>query len=109
MTELLSQTMKSWFSDHPGGQFAITSDGKNPLTRDETHDHYKRALKGSSWDGKIRGFHVLRHSFCSNLAAAAVDQRIIDIFVEHTTEEMRRRYQHLAPNITKRAIELLVG
>lgn len=109
MTELLTQTMKSWFAEHPGGQFAISADGQHPLTIDQAHDHYKRALKGSSWEGRIRGFHVLRHSFCSNLAAAGVDQRIIDKFVGHTTEAMRKRYQHLAPNITKRAIELLVG
>ena len=109
MTDLLSKTMKSWFADHPGGQFAIAGEDKLPLTRDEAHDHYKRALKGSYWDSKVRGFHVLRHSFCSNLAAAGVDQRIIDKFVGHTTDEMRRRYQHLAPNVTKRAIELLCG
>jgi integrase len=107
MTGLLTQTMKNWFADHPGGQFAITSDGLNPLTRDEAHVHFKRALTGSSWHGKLRGFHVLRHSFCSNLAAAGVDQRIIDKFVGHTTEAMRKRYQHLAPDVTKRAIELL--
>jgi len=109
MTELLTQTMKSWFGDHPGGQFAVAGQDKQPLTRDQAHDHFKRALKGSSWNGRIRGFHVLRHSFCSNLAAVGVDQRIIDKFVGHTTEAMRKRYQHLAPNITKRAIELLVG
>ena len=108
MTGLLTQTMKSWFADHPGGQFAITSDGLNPLTRDQAHVHFKRALTGSSWHGKLRGFHVLRHSFCSNLAAAGVDQRIIDKFVGHTTEAMRKRYQHLAPDVTKRAIELLI-
>ena len=109
MSELLTQTMKNWFADHPGGQFAITADGENALTRDAAHHHFKLALKGSPWDGRIRGFHVLRHSFCSNLAAAGADQRIIDEFVGHKTEAMRKRYQHLAPNITKRAIELLVG
>lgn len=108
MTALLAQTMKSWFADHPGGQFAIAGEDKLALTRDAAHDHYKRALKGSYWHGKIRGFHVLRHSFCSNLAAAGVDQRVIDEFVGHTTVEMQKRYRHLAPSVTKSAIELLV-
>lgn len=108
MTELLAKTMRAWFEDHPGGQFAISCEDGAALTRDQAHDRFKRALTGSFWEGKIRGFHVLRHSFCSNLAAAGVDQRIIDKFVGHTTEEMRNRYQHLAPTITKRAIEQLV-
>ena len=107
MTRLLVTTMKKWFANHPGGQLAISRDGQSALTFDEAHHHFKNAIKGSKWEGRIRGFHVLRHSFCSNLAAAGVDQRIIDKFVGHTTEEMRNRYQHLAPTVTKRAIELL--
>jgi integrase len=107
MTQRLMQTMKSWFGDHPGGQFAIAGEGKQPLTRDQAHDHFKRAIKGSSWEGRIRGFHTFRHSFCSNLASVGVDQRVIDSFVGHTTEAMRKRYQHLAPSVTQRAIELL--
>jgi site-specific recombinase XerD len=37
------------------------------------------------------GFHALRHSFSSNLTRAGVDDRIIDHFMGHQTEEMRRR------------------
>ena len=107
MTQLLAATMKNWFAHHPGGQFAITRNGLDPLGVDEAHKQYKSALRGSKWEGRIRGFHVLRHSFCSNLAALGVDQRVIDSFVGHTTEEMRKRYQHLAPSVTQRAIELL--
>src|SRR6185295_10830631 len=54
--------------------------GVLPVTRDEAHDHLKRTLAGSKWE-VLRGFHVLRHSFISFLAAAGVDQRIIDEFV----------------------------
>lgn len=100
MTDLLAETMSDWLSDHPGGQHAIcqklrTRRGAKrqsslPLTRSEAHDHFKRTLKGSKWE-KIKGFHVFRHSFASNLAAAGVDQRIIDEWMGHQTEEMRRR------------------
>lgn len=51
------------------------------------------------------GFHTYRHSFASNLACRGVDQRIIDKWMGHQTEEMRKRYQHLFPRHTRSAIE----
>ncbi len=73
------------------------------ITRDEAHDHFKRTLAGSKWE-VLRGPHVLRHSFISCLAAAGVDQRIIDDFVGHQTDEQRRRYRHLLPDVKKKAL-----
>ena len=43
--------------------------------------------------GVLRGWHCLRHSFISNCAAQGIDQRMLDQWVGHTTEEMRRRWQ----------------
>jgi site-specific recombinase XerD len=57
----------------------------------------------------LRGFHVLRHSFVSCLAAAGVDQRIIDEFVGHQTDEQRRRYCHLVPDVKQQAISRVFG
>ncbi len=57
----------------------------------------------------ITGFHIFRHSFASNLAAAEVDQRVIDEFMGHQTEEMRRRYRHLFPAQRRAAIEAVFG
>ena len=65
-----------------------------PLTRNEYHDHFKRTLAGTKWE-MMRGGHVFRHSFCSNLAMKGVDQRIIDEFVGHQTEQQQKRYRHL--------------
>ena len=79
-----------------------------PLTRSEAHDHFKRTLANSKW-AKLRGFHVFRHSFASNLAAAGVDQRIIDKWMGHQTEEMRKRYQHLFPDQQRQAIDSVFG
>ena len=42
----------------------------------------------------MRGWHVLLHSFCSNMVAAGIDQRIIDEIMGHSTEEQCRRYRH---------------
>ena len=36
------------------------------LTRDETHDHFKRTVAGSKWE-VLSGYHLLRHSFISIL------------------------------------------
>lgn len=52
----------------------------------------------------IRGFHTLRHSLVGALAARGVDQRLIDEWVGHTTEEMRRRYRHLEPDLQRQAL-----
>ncbi|OWK47317.1 tyrosine-type recombinase/integrase [Fimbriiglobus ruber] len=79
-----------------------------PLTKDEAHDHFKRTLAGSRWE-VLRGFHVLRHSFISCLAAAGVDQRIIDDFVGHSTPEQQRRYRHLIPDVKQKAIANAFG
>src|SRR3712207_8603670 len=57
----------------------------------------------------LTGYHVLRHSFVSNCAAAGVDQRLIDAWVGHTTEEMRRRYRHLIPSVEQQAIRSVFG
>jgi integrase len=79
-----------------------------PVTRDEAHDHFKRTLAGSKWE-VLKGYHVLCHSFISCLAAAGVDQRIIDEFVGHLSDEQRRRYRHLVPDVKQKAITSVFG
>lgn len=118
LSPFLRQVMSDWFTVHPGGPFTFCQPGivtsenhqaeAQPLTRDEAHDCLKRTLAGSKW-ATLHGWHVLRHSFISNFAAKGVDQRIIDSFVGHTTEAMRRRYTHLFPSSKKAAIELVFG
>jgi len=68
-------------------------------------------MRGTTWcltSKKNRfkvGFHTYRHSFASNLAARGVDQRIIDEWIRHQTEAMRKRYRHLFPQDRRMAIE----
>jgi integrase len=82
--------------------------GVLPVTRDEAHDHFRRTLADSKW-AVLRGWHVLRHSFCSNCAAQGIDQRLINAWVGHQTEEMVRRYQHLIPDQQRAAIRSVFG
>ena len=109
MTPLLAETLKDWLKQHPGGvqtfcqppgiiRSKTVRSEPTPVTRDEAHDHFKRTLRSSKWK-VLRGWHVFRHSFISLLASKGVDQRLIDSFVGHTTEDMRRRYRHLYPSI----------
>ncbi len=79
-----------------------------PLTPSECHDHFKRTLAGSKWE-VVRGLHVLRHSVASCLAAAGVDQRIIDDILGHQSLEMQRRYRHLTPQVKSQAVLAVFG
>lgn len=78
------------------------------LTKDEVNDHFKRTVAGSKWQ-VLRGWHVLRHSFASNCAAKGVDQRLIDAWLGHQTEEMKKRYRHLIPSTEQEAIRSVFG
>jgi site-specific recombinase XerD len=51
----------------------------------------------------------LRHSFASNLAAKGVDQRMIDEWMGHQTEEMRKRYRQLIPSAQKNVMRSVFG
>jgi integrase len=119
LSPFLTAELRDWLAVHPGGRhlFAQKADvirsrrkRKVPgaVSKDEAHDHFVRTLAGSKWQ-VLRGWHVFRHSFRSNCAAAGIDQRLIDAWVGHTTEEMRRRYRHLIPNVERQAIAGVFG
>jgi integrase len=82
--------------------------GPQALTVGECHDHFKRTLAGSKW-AVVKGLHTLRHSVASCLAAAGVDQGLIDDMLGHVSEEMRRRYRHLTPAAKTQAVEAVFG
>lgn len=113
MSPLLHRVLKELLRSHPGvastfwheskatrGHYALSP---QPLDVETAHDYFKNTLRGTKW-GKLRGWHVFRHSMCSNAAAAGVDQRVINEWVGHQTDEMVRRYRHLLPNQQHTAI-----
>jgi integrase len=104
----VTATLKKWIEAHPGGKHLFCRGTPiarsrtrralgSAITRNEFHDHFCRTLAGSKWQ-QVSGAHTLRHSFISALASAGVDQRVIDEFAGHSTEEQRRRYRHLFPD-----------
>lgn len=118
MSDRLKIAMRDWTAIHPGGlsTFCIPEiarskknrESMQAITPDEANDHFQRALAESKWS-VVHGWHCLRHSFCSNCAAKGVDQRVIDAWVGHTTEAMRRRYRHLFPNEERKVIKDVFG
>ncbi len=119
VSPFLAEVLRDWLDVHPGGNSTFCLDGSvgrsrkrtpgaRPLTRDEVHDHFKRTLANCKWE-KLRGWHIFRHSFCSNCAATGIDQRIINAWVGHQTEDMVRRYRHLIPNQQQEAIQRVFG
>ena len=112
ISPMLYRVLRDWLATHPGRgatfSLGLTSPKSlcellEPLTASEANNHFKRTLAGTKW-AQIRGWHVFRHSFCSNCAAAGIDQRIINAWVGHQTEEMVKRYRHLIPNQQQEAI-----
>jgi len=107
----LQNELESWRRIRPRGQFVI-SDAitHEPINNDRANRCFWQPMRHTEWclsnkrDWFKVGFHTYRHSFASNLAAAGVDQRIIDEFMGHQTEAMRKRYRHLFPSLRASAI-----
>lgn len=115
----LTDILTSWLEMHPGGTHSFViepdicrstkeRDVPTPLTKDEAHHHFKRAIRQSKFS-MLTGWHVLRHSFCSNLASSGVDQRIISEWVGHVTPEMEARYRHLLPSKQQQTMDQVFG
>ena len=61
----------------------------DPITKKESLYWFDAAMAGSVFT-VLRGWHVFRHSFASHRAAHGIDQRLIDAWMGHQTDEMRK-------------------
>jgi integrase len=108
LAPFLMEVLAGWMRERaPGRTLFCKTDGKE-ITPREAHNYFQRALRISKW-GVLKGWHVFRHSFISALASKGVDQRVIDDLAGHSTEEQRRRYRHLYPDVKQKAIEDVFG
>jgi integrase len=103
LVEVLTVTL----AERDGVAF-LSGPGAKIMSPQSMHKAFERAVKGGKWK-EMRGWHVLRHSFISALASRGVDQRLIDEFVGHQTEDQRRRYRHLYPSTQQEAIQGVFG
>lgn len=110
----VNSLLASWVEKKPPGPFLFPEDHRclrtrksqqdeGTVTPDEASHHLVQTLSDSKWS-VIRGWHVFRHSFISNCASKGVDQRFIDQWVGHQTDEQRLRYRHLFPELQAKAI-----
>jgi integrase len=108
LTPLLKEVLTEWLANRAKGKTLFCkADGKEVTPR-EAHNYFHRGLRLSKW-GVLKGWHVFRHSFISALASKGVDQRVIDDLVGHSTEEQRRRYRHLYPDVKQQAVLNVFG
>ena len=114
----LKAIMTEWFKIHPGGVYTIVVPANLPrsrtkksqpdvLTPNQAQDHFQRVVVGSKWK-VLKGWHVLRHSFCSNCARRGVPDAIIDAWMGHRGDEaIKKRYRHLFPSDKQSFMEKL--
>jgi integrase len=108
MTPLLKDVLAKWMLRREKGKPLFCKDNGQEITPREAFNYVRRALRTSKWK-VLKGLHVFRHSFISALASRGVDQRIIDDLVGHCTEQQRRRYRHLYPDVKQEAVLAVFG
>ncbi len=108
LTSFLKEVLADWMRKRGKGKTLFCKMDGKPITPREAHNYFQRGLRVSKWS-VLKGWHVFRHSFISALASKGVDQRIIDDLVGHSTEEQRRRYRHLFPDVKQQAVMGVFG
>ena len=84
----------------------LRSDGEAPT---------KRVIDRLVWKAQKaaglapKGPHILRHTFCSRLAARGAPPRAIQELAGHVHSSTTDRYMHLAPSALRTAISLIEG
>jgi integrase len=93
----LRRELEKWREQRPKAQDVMCdAETLEPLGKDKANRCFWQPMRGTEWCLESNknwfkvGFHTYRHSFASNLAAAGVDQRIIDEFMGHTMKEFAR-------------------
>jgi integrase len=108
LTPFLEEVLAEWMKTRAKGPTLFCKGDGKGVTPREAHNYFQRGLRLSKW-GVLKGWHVFRHSFISALASKGVDQRVIDDLVGHSTDEQRRRYRHLYPDVKEKAIMEVFG
>lgn len=106
MVPALIEALTDWMQIHPGGNVTFCKSADKPFTPQMAEHYFRWAIDGSKWE-VLKGWHVLRHSFISNMASHGVDQRVIMEIVGHLNEATTKRYTHLLPRTVESAMQLV--
>jgi hypothetical protein len=75
-----------------------------PMTQKEVQGVMRRVSRAA---GVTPGVHILRHTFCSRLAASGVPARTIQELAGHQDLATTQRYMHLSPASLESAVQAL--
>ncbi|HEX4129052.1 MAG TPA: tyrosine-type recombinase/integrase [Pirellulales bacterium] len=103
----LVAVLKQWLATRKGSAHLFGYE-ERPLSVQAVHKALGRVLAKSKWS-VVKGWHTFRHSFISACASKGIDQRLVDSWVGHQTDEQRVRYRHLYPSVQEAAIRLVFG
>jgi integrase len=90
---------------HLRGPWVFSDADGNHMTNGECKWPLYAACSGA----RLRriGWHVLRHTFCSQLAMQGAQPGAIQRLAGHATLRMTERYMHLSPDVVRDAVKLL--
>lgn len=92
---------------HLKGELVFCTEDGSALTRHECRRPLWYACKRAGL--RQVGWHVLRHSFASQLVAAGVSLKAVQELLGHSTIAVTMRYAHVAPAAKVDAVALLDG
>ena len=91
--------------DDVEGRVIARSRGEGTATSNVIAGLLRKAQKAAGMP--LTGTHILRHTFCSRLAARGATPRAIQELAGHASSSTTDRYMHLAPGALRTAIALI--
>ncbi len=103
---LTSDLAEALAAAQPEGEYVFTGILGAPRCIYTAEEALKRICKRAGLRGI--GWHVLRHTFASQLASEGVPLRLVQQLLGHSTIVMTERYAHLAPSVLDQVVEVLL-
>jgi integrase len=91
---------------HLRGDRVLHQDDGKPTDENVLQDWMEQATRRAGLE-PTRSLHILRHTFCSELAIKGAPAKAIQELAGHQSLAMTMRYMHLSPSARENAIRLL--
>jgi len=90
---------------HQNSEFVFCRADGRPGSEGTAYDMIRRTYRRAGVDAS--GWHVLRHTFATNLVTRGIPLYHVQALLGHSTPMMTQRYAHLAPDTLRDAIRVL--